>query len=197
MKKQFSIFLLFTTILIACGNSTPKTNQKQTPSLHNPDEKPDLFTPEEIAYNDSIKDIRMDYIRLVEEIRGNINNSNSIELSNYKIQLTGLTQQEAYLESYTILCYICLSSVSDYVNAEDSSTVLKQASIKILNKLGKDIIPLIDFPERKRKEDSIWKEQIDFVKSNLLKNHHIDMYKQPEINRGENMSVKFGKYYSK
>jgi len=191
MKKIFILatFLLGVLFLACNNNSTPQNStsedkQDTIPAL--------LFTPEEIAYNDSIKNLPMDYIQKEETIYTNSRDSMDVKRYVSEYELKGVTQQQVYLDLYDSFCNIITSRVRLFVNKRENSLYLKKYSIKLLNDKGNDIIPLIDFPDRRVKEDSIWNEWMKYYLENPIPNiNPSSMYKQPIINKGDSLYIEF------
>ncbi|MDL2215420.1 hypothetical protein LJC00_04450, partial [Dysgonomonas sp. OttesenSCG-928-M03] len=178
-----------------CANSTSNTNQEQT-AENKQDNKPTLqFTPEEIAYNDSVKNLKMDYVVLIEEITANIDNPKIRENLYPRKHHHNCTQQEAYLHAYYGLCDGVLTQVPQRLNIEEQliKKFIIKHTVKILNKDGKDITPLIDFPDRRIKEDSVWNRFLTYVTKNPLKDVTVDMYSQPIFNKGDTMVLELNK----
>jgi len=194
MKRiLFATSIITILLFIACANSASNTNQQKANDNNQQNKSTLQFTPEEIAYNDSIKDLPMDYVQVVEELNGEIDSPETLKYRETRYDVKKVTQEDVYLDSYDWLCNFVLSSVSDRVNAlKDDKTLLSlKFSIKILNKEGKDITPLINFPDKKLKQDSIWNKFSQFIRANPLPDINPNMYKQPIINEGEPLTLTF------
>lgn len=178
-------------LFIACANTTSNTSQEQTPTENQQDNQPiPLFTPEEIAYNDSIKNLPQTYIITEEEITiKNINNPFETKKDIFRKSVF-LTQKNTYIQAYSYVCGGVMDLISSYVRITqaDYKDYTYKYSIKILNEDGKDIIPLLDFPERRFIEDSIWNSTIDFIKKDGIVGT-IDMYHQPIFNKGDTIAI--------
>lgn len=190
-KLLISASFIVGLVLIACANSTSNAKHEQAVTENQQENKPVLqFTPEEIAYNDSIKDIPQTYIITEEEITiKNINNPLEIEKDIFHKSVF-LTQKDAYIQIYGYVCGGVMDLVSSYVRITqaDYKDYTYKYSIKILNEDGKDIIPLLDFPERRFIEDSIWNSTIDFMNKDGIVGT-IDMYHQPIFNKGDTIAL--------
>lgn len=184
MKNIFILSAIITTLLfIACGNST----QKEKPI----DKKQvEQFTPEEIAYNDSIKDIPMDYAIVAEYERIlDIDNPSEIERIEH-IDTVFLIQKDAYLKAYYSLCFGSRFLVSSRYKLDKfgNTELTYKLSMKILNKEGKDIAPLVNFPNRRMQEDSLWQKAIDSILE-LGVVDIVDLHRQPIINKGDTLVI--------
>jgi len=63
-----------------------------------------------------------------------------------------INDKDAYLQAYEGICtYLAINALG-----EDGDSRFHLQKLELLNGEGKDILPEIDFPDRKQKEDSIW-----------------------------------------
>ena len=121
-------------------------------------------TVEEITYNDSIKDQPRDYTIVKEREAIEKGTFRYLNFGQDRIRLAGVSQEQAYLSVYEEFCKLVLNyTFSIGLNPEDINYGFFKINMKLFNNEGLDILHLVDFPDKKKKEAKILTNQIKKV----------------------------------
>lgn len=201
MKKIFILAtFLIGVLFLACNNnftpqnSTSEDKQDTIPAL--------LFTPEEIAYNDSIRDrvakknakITSDSLSLVliiEQEYIDKKNFDEIKKRELKYKESYKSLEEAYLSAYDYFCAGVISAYYVVKHIPNASWEEKSVAVKLLDDNGIDIIPFINIEDIETKEYKTWIERLEDYKRLTPKHQHIDDFKQPIVEKGKPMYLSF------